>query len=104
MILPRYLPAYHLLSITCLLQVLKWYLSSFHASRKSSVAKKPYNPILGEIFRCSWELPRTEAQPMEKAGHTVEPPIPWCTQKDLVFLSEQVPSLFGGIGSLINSL
>ena len=32
-------------------QVLKWYLSSFHASRKSSVAKKPYNPILGEVFR-----------------------------------------------------
>ena len=29
----------------------QWYLSSFHAGRKSSIAKKPYNPILGEIFR-----------------------------------------------------
>ena len=28
--------------------VLKWYLSSFHAGRKSSIAKKPYNPILGK--------------------------------------------------------
>ena len=31
--------------------VLKWYLSSFHAGRKSSIAKKPYNPIIGETFR-----------------------------------------------------
>jgi hypothetical protein len=30
------------------LQVLKWYLSSFSASRKGNHAKKPYNPILGE--------------------------------------------------------
>ena len=28
------------------IQVVKWYLSAFHAGRKSSVAKKPYNPIL----------------------------------------------------------
>ena len=29
-----------------MIRVLRWYLSSFHAGRKSSVAKKPYNPIL----------------------------------------------------------
>ena len=34
-----------------LVQVLKWYLSAFHAGRKSEVAKKPYNPIIGETFR-----------------------------------------------------
>ena len=34
-----------------LVQVLKWYLSAFHAGRKSEVARKPYNPILGEVFR-----------------------------------------------------
>ena len=28
-------------------QVLKWYLSSFSASRKGNNAKKPYNPIIG---------------------------------------------------------
>uniref|UniRef100_A0A1I8F603 DUF3504 domain-containing protein n=1 Tax=Macrostomum lignano TaxID=282301 RepID=A0A1I8F603_9PLAT len=30
----------------------QWYLSAFHAGRRSAVAKKPYNPILGEIFQC----------------------------------------------------
>ena len=39
-----------------MIQLVKWYLSAFHAGRKSSVAKKPYNPILGEIFRCHWNL------------------------------------------------
>ena len=29
--------------------VLRWYLSSFHAGRKSTVAKKPYNPILVKL-------------------------------------------------------
>lgn len=43
-----------------MVQVVKWYLSAFHAGRKGSVAKKPYNPILGEIFRCHWVLPGTE--------------------------------------------
>eukprot|EP01135_Chromosphaera_perkinsii_P007603 Nk52_evm59s914 gene=Nk52_evmTU59s914 len=38
------------------LQVLRWHLCSFAEGRKSSIAKKPYNPILGEIFRCSWDL------------------------------------------------
>lgn len=39
------------------IQAVKWYLSAFHAGRKSSVAKKPYNPILGETFKCHWEVP-----------------------------------------------
>merc|ERR1711962_489651 len=42
--------------------VLKWYLSSFHAGRKSSIAKKPYNPILGETFRCHWKVPPEKIQ------------------------------------------
>lgn len=40
-----------------MVQVVKWYLSAFHAGRRGSVAKKPYNPILGEIFQCHWTLP-----------------------------------------------
>lgn len=40
-----------------MVQVVKWYLSAFHAGRKGSVAKKPYNPILGEVFYCHWDLP-----------------------------------------------
>lgn len=39
------------------IQAVKWYLSAFHAGRKSSVAKKPYNPILGETFKCHWDVP-----------------------------------------------
>ncbi|VEL34879.1 unnamed protein product [Protopolystoma xenopodis] len=38
---------------------LRWYLSAFHAGRRSEVAKKPYNPILGEIFHCYWTLDDT---------------------------------------------
>lgn len=40
-----------------MVQVVRWYLSAYHAGRKSSVAKKPYNPILGEIFKCHWDVP-----------------------------------------------
>lgn len=40
-----------------MVQVVRWYLSAYHAGRKSSVAKKPYNPIIGEIFRCHWNIP-----------------------------------------------
>jgi len=69
-----------------MIQTLKWYLSSFHAGRRSAVAKKPYNPILGEIFRCHWLL-----DPPEKESDPVpESPLPWCTNNDLVFLAEQV--------------
>ncbi|KAM3174085.1 hypothetical protein ACTXT7_011250 [Hymenolepis weldensis] len=39
-----------------LIACLRWYLSAFHASRRTPVAKKPYNPILGEIFRCCYYL------------------------------------------------
>ena len=35
--------------------VTKWYLSGFY--KKPKGLKKPYNPILGETFRCKWEHP-----------------------------------------------
>lgn len=40
-----------------MVKVVKWYLSTFHAGRKSPVAKKPYNPILGELFQCWYSIP-----------------------------------------------
>lgn len=40
-----------------MVQVVRWYMSAYHAGRKSSVAKKPYNPIIGEVFRCHWNIP-----------------------------------------------
>lgn len=41
-----------------MLAVIEWYLTSFHAARQGSVAKKPYNPIIGETFHCSWKVPK----------------------------------------------
>ncbi|KAK1335343.1 hypothetical protein QTO34_003129 [Cnephaeus nilssonii] len=40
-------------------QVLRWYLSGFY--KKPKGIKKPYNPILGETFRCSWFHPQTHS-------------------------------------------
>eukprot|EP00093_Oithona_nana_P003681 03681.XXX_35529_43133_1 [CDS] Oithona nana genome sequencing. len=36
-------------------KIVKWYLSGFY--KKPKGLKKPYNPILGETFRCYWEHP-----------------------------------------------
>ena len=68
-----------------MVQVLRWYLSSFSASRKSTVAKKPYNPIIGEIFRCYYPIPALGAPSQASPS-----PVPWCSSTDLVFLAEQV--------------
>lgn len=70
-----------------MVQVLRWYLSSFSASRKSTIAKKPYNPIIGEMFRCWWSLPSVTNT---SSTTPPTPPIPWCGGTDLVFLAEQV--------------
>ncbi|XP_076861792.1 oxysterol-binding protein-related protein 5 isoform X2 [Brachyhypopomus gauderio] len=40
-------------------QVLRWYLSGFY--KKPKGLKKPYNPILGERFRCCWLHPQTDS-------------------------------------------
>ncbi|XP_046433854.1 oxysterol-binding protein-related protein 9 isoform X2 [Neodiprion pinetum] len=76
-----------------MVQTVRWYLCSFHAGRKSGVAKKPYNPILGEVFRCHWDLPKdTESDTLSKAStNTVnDGPVPWCRENQLTFVSEQV--------------
>uniref|UniRef100_A0A8B9JK19 Oxysterol-binding protein n=1 Tax=Astyanax mexicanus TaxID=7994 RepID=A0A8B9JK19_ASTMX len=44
-----------------MVRFVEYYLTSFHEGRKGAVAKKPYNPILGETFHCSWEVPRDRA-------------------------------------------
>jgi hypothetical protein len=69
-----------------MVQVVKWYLSSYHAGRKSAVAKKPYNPILGEIFRCHWDFPESK----EEESPVPEGPVPWCNKNQLTFIAEQV--------------
>lgn len=71
-----------------MVQVVRWYLSSYHAGRKSTVAKKPYNPILGEIFQCHWEVPDADSQPDSSVSN--EGPVPWCRRDQLTFIAEQV--------------
>nr|XP_060633408.1 oxysterol-binding protein-related protein 8 isoform X1 [Anolis sagrei ordinatus]XP_060633409.1 oxysterol-binding protein-related protein 8 isoform X1 [Anolis sagrei ordinatus] len=55
-------------------QVVKWYLSGFY--KKPKGLKKPYNPILGETFRCMWVHPKTNSKTFyiaEQVSH--HPPI-----------------------------
>lgn len=40
--------------------VVKWYLSGFY--KKPKGLKKPYNPIIGETFRCYWHHPSTNSR------------------------------------------
>ncbi|CAD5122142.1 DgyrCDS10592 [Dimorphilus gyrociliatus] len=40
--------------------VVKWYLSGFY--KKPKGLKKPYNPILGETFRCYWHHTKTNSK------------------------------------------
>uniref|UniRef100_A0A8C2X3A4 Oxysterol-binding protein n=1 Tax=Cyclopterus lumpus TaxID=8103 RepID=A0A8C2X3A4_CYCLU len=72
--------------------VVKWYLSAFHAGRKGSVAKKPYNPILGEVFYCHWDLPSETEEPSTlTVSETVsEGPVPWSSTNSVCFVAEQV--------------
>ncbi|XP_017027575.1 oxysterol-binding protein-related protein 9 isoform X1 [Drosophila kikkawai] len=69
-----------------IVQVCRWYMSAYHAGRKSAVAKKPYNPILGEVFQCHWDLPGET----HDAQEVRDGPVPWCRRDQLTFLAEQV--------------
>ncbi|XP_076860013.1 oxysterol-binding protein-related protein 9 isoform X4 [Brachyhypopomus gauderio] len=72
-----------------MVQVLKWYLSAFHAGRKGSVAKKPYNPILGEVFFCHWDLPSDTEEPANVEAVS-DGPVPFCSHSSVSFVAEQV--------------
>ncbi|KAM0737317.1 Oxysterol-binding protein-related protein 9 [Formica fusca] len=76
-----------------MMQVIRWYLCSFHAGRKSGVAKKPYNPILGEIFRCHWNIPNINSSD-NATDYSIklasDGPVPWCKENQLAFIAEQV--------------
>lgn len=86
-----------------MVQIVRWYLSSYHAGRNSAVAKKPYNPILGEIFRCHWDVPGITTVESKSSNNITdqtsldatlrneeENPLPWTNSDQLVFLAEQV--------------
>ncbi|KAE9418547.1 hypothetical protein Angca_007525, partial [Angiostrongylus cantonensis] len=66
--------------------VVKYYLNAFYAARKSGVAKKPYNPILGETFRCRYNVPG-----LPHTGVKTETgPFPGSDENQLTFIAEQV--------------
>lgn len=62
-----------------IIRFVEYYLTAFHEGRKGAVAKKPYNPILGENFRCSWYVPRDRVRPLRttscSSGPTSTPPV-----------------------------
>lgn len=67
---------------------LRWYLSAFHAGRNASIAKKPYNPILGEIFQCHYDMEKffpNEGEKVAKDG-----PVSWAKERDVSIIAEQV--------------
>ncbi|XP_058833217.1 oxysterol-binding protein-related protein 9 isoform X2 [Topomyia yanbarensis] len=73
-----------------MIQVVRWYLSAYHAGRKSSVAKKPYNPILGEVFQCHWDTPEMPTGDDNSNIEVIDGPVPWCRKDQLTFIAEQV--------------
>ncbi|XP_013137501.1 PREDICTED: oxysterol-binding protein-related protein 9 [Papilio polytes] len=75
-----------------MVQVVRWYLSSYHAGRKSQVAKKPYNPVLGEVFRCHWDLDGANDSHNSSTDklEVGDGPVPWCSPEQLSFVAEQV--------------
>ncbi|KAL0167017.1 hypothetical protein M9458_038861, partial [Cirrhinus mrigala] len=47
-----------------MVRFVEYYMTAFHEGRKGAVAKKPYNPVLGETFHCSWEVPQDRVRPL----------------------------------------
>lgn len=43
-----------------MIRFVEYYLTSFHEGRKGAIAKKPYNPIIGETFHCSWKMAKNQ--------------------------------------------
>ena len=72
------------------MQVVRWFLSAFHAGRRSEVAKKPYNPIIGETFRCWWDITKDKLSTENSTARVSDGPVPWCSVNQLTFVAEQV--------------
>ena len=56
-----------------MVRFVEYYLTAFHEGRKGAVAKKPYNPVLGETFHCSWAVPLDQVRPLRTQAHTLGP-------------------------------
>lgn len=80
-----------------MLACVKFYLATFSAGRDSTVCKKPYNPILGEYFRCFYHLVNNKNTTSYDSDVTASSadlqkngPLHWMDEDDLCFISEQV--------------
>lgn len=67
-----------------MIRFVEYYLTSFHEGRKGAIAKKPYNPIIGETFHCSWRMPKSEVAADAGSNLPAHPPSEQVTlSKDL---------------------
>ncbi|XP_077125080.1 oxysterol-binding protein-related protein 10 isoform X1 [Ranitomeya variabilis] len=55
-----------------MISFVEYYLTAFHEGRKGAVAKKPYNPIIGETFHCSWNVPKNKVKPFRTHDSSVQ--------------------------------
>src|SRR3989338_11198449 len=68
-----------------MVNLVRWYLSGWHVKPKG--VKKPFNPVLGEVFRCNYEFKDNGLMPCigEQVSH--HPPksalYAECKQKEL---------------------
>uniref|UniRef100_A0A8C2AUF7 Oxysterol-binding protein n=1 Tax=Cyprinus carpio TaxID=7962 RepID=A0A8C2AUF7_CYPCA len=63
-----------------MIRFVEYYLTAFHEGRKGAVAKKPYNPILGESFQCSWDVPQDKVRPLRTTSSSPAPTAAHSTQ------------------------
>ena len=104
-----------------MIEAVRHFLSSFHTARKvqysdlqhvmlldipplppplpscplpsqGTIAKKPYNPVLGEIFQCYWDLPGDDRREVPPEGEALvrSGPVPFAHPTSFTFVAEQV--------------
>ncbi|KAM6463736.1 oxysterol-binding protein-related protein 11 isoform 3-T3 [Liasis olivaceus] len=62
-----------------MIRFVEYYLTSFHEGRKGAIAKKPYNPIIGETFHCSWKMVKSNVlngTNSNSSSHSVSDQVP----------------------------
>ncbi|XP_008287813.1 oxysterol-binding protein-related protein 11 isoform X2 [Stegastes partitus] len=73
-----------------MVRFVEYYLTSFHEGRKGAIAKKPYNPIIGETFHCSWNVPKRPDAPKEPSQGSPDPAAVAQDSYQVRFVAEQV--------------
>ena len=63
------------------------FLSALLAGRRSKVAKKPYDSIVGEIFRCWWDVDDIHKS-KENSYLVPDGLVPWCSTNQLTLIAE----------------